>query len=70
MTECSDYIAREVDGDAEIIWGYREPEPSCQDSDFVEVTIIAAQFMTPAGAQDSGIGSSIGSSIPWTPIGF
>lgn len=40
MTECSDYIAREVDGDAEIIWGYREPEPSCQDSVLLRLRLL------------------------------
>lgn len=74
MTECSDYIAREVDSDAEIIWGYREPETETEESDFVEVTIIAAQFEPPTGAGNAGgtqnpFGGT-GSGIPWTPIGF
>ncbi len=69
MTECSEYIAKEVDPEAEIIWGYREPEANCEDSDFVEVTIIAAQFMTPAGAQDiEGQATGFGAD-PWANFG-
>ena len=67
MKECSEYIENEVDADAEIIWGYREPDAGCEDSDFVEVTIIAAQFMTPTGApaDDTAVFGSFNAD-PWS----
>lgn len=52
MNECSAYIADNVDPDAEIIWGYREPETTTEEKDFVQVTIIATQFETPIGSGD------------------
>lgn len=70
MKECSEYIENEVDADAEIIWGYREPEAGCEDSDFVEVTIIAAQFMTPTGAPtDDAAAFGSFNADPWSNFG-
>ena len=77
MNECSEYIASVVDPDAEIIWGYREPAEELAEKDFVQVTIIAANFEVPVGAGDTpragGLGQSsdtTGGGFNWKPIGF
>lgn len=73
MNECSAYIAENVDPDAEIIWGYREPEnPDAEEKDFVQVTVIATQFETPMGGSSSNEAPdfSAGNLGKWGPIGF
>lgn len=78
MNECSEYIANHVHPDAEIIWGYREPETETEEKDFVQVTIIAAQFEAPLGGENmappaGNPGTPQGGSnggYNWRPIGF
>lgn len=80
MNECSEYVARAVHPDAEIIWGYREPEGELPEKDVVQVTVIAADFIqidrdeiplvdsdtTPKGPASGANKSDFG----WKPIGF
>ncbi len=82
MNDCSEYIAKVVHPDAEIIWGYREPEAEPQDKDFVQVTIIATDFVpverdeipfvdnSTANQGNSGTTGNRRSDFSWKPIGF
>lgn len=84
MNESSEYIAKAVHPDAEIIWGYREPETETAEKDFVQVTIIAADIVPVERTSDPFMGENAAPQQPapaeqqtrrssdfnWKPIGF
>ncbi len=84
MNESSEYIAKAVHPDAEIIWGYREPETETAEKDFVQVTIIAADIVPVERTSDPFMGENAApqqtapaeqqtrrsSDFNWKPIGF
>lgn len=51
LNECAAFIANTVHPDADIIWGYREPEEGEEETNFVQVTVIAANFDSDSSQQ-------------------